>query len=139
MQAHNISRLIKSEDLNHHGTLFAGRMAEWFIEGGFITAASILGKPDSLVCKKLHGLTFNEPINKGEIINIETKLVLTGTTSLKVYVKVTKANDTKCVVDGFITFVCVDEDGNKRPHNLSQPEAITDEEKSLISRAKNER
>ena len=29
-------RLVKSEDLNHHGTLFAGRTAEWFVESGFI-------------------------------------------------------------------------------------------------------
>ena len=35
-------RLIKSEDLNHHGTLFAGRSAEWFVESGFIAASSII-------------------------------------------------------------------------------------------------
>jgi len=29
-------RLVKSEDLNHHGTLFAGRTAEWFVESGRI-------------------------------------------------------------------------------------------------------
>ena len=27
-----IHRQIKSQDLNHHGTLFAGRAAEWFVE-----------------------------------------------------------------------------------------------------------
>jgi acyl-CoA hydrolase len=31
-------RLVKSEDLNHHGTLYAGRSAEWFVESGFIAA-----------------------------------------------------------------------------------------------------
>ncbi|NTU75550.1 MAG: acyl-CoA thioesterase, partial [Anaerolineaceae bacterium] len=31
--------LVKSEDLNHHGTLYAGRTAEWFVESGFIAAA----------------------------------------------------------------------------------------------------
>ena len=36
------SRLVKSEDLNHHGTLFAGRTAEWFVESGFIAATSLL-------------------------------------------------------------------------------------------------
>ena len=34
------SRLVKSEDLNHHGTLFAGRTAEWFVEAGFVSAAA---------------------------------------------------------------------------------------------------
>ena len=33
-------RLVKGEDLNHHGTLFAGRSAEWFVESGFIAAAA---------------------------------------------------------------------------------------------------
>ena len=32
-------RLVKGEDLNHHGTLYAGRTAEWFVEAGFIAAA----------------------------------------------------------------------------------------------------
>ena len=34
--------LIKSEDLNHHRSLFAGRSAEWFVEAGFIAAAAEL-------------------------------------------------------------------------------------------------
>ncbi len=28
------NRFVKSEDLNHHGTLFAGRTSEWFVETG---------------------------------------------------------------------------------------------------------
>ena len=28
------NRFVKGEDLNHHGTLFAGRAAEWFVESG---------------------------------------------------------------------------------------------------------
>ena len=44
-------RLVKSNDLNHHGTLFAGRTAEWFVESGFIAAAGVLD-PKNLVCLK---------------------------------------------------------------------------------------
>ena len=50
------TRLVKSEDLNHHGTLFAGRMSEWFVEGCFIAAATSYGNPEEIVCVKLHGL-----------------------------------------------------------------------------------
>ena len=32
MKNYYTTRLVKSEDLNHHGTLFAGRMSEWFVE-----------------------------------------------------------------------------------------------------------
>jgi hypothetical protein len=36
-------RLVKSEDLNHHGTLFAGRSAEWFVESGLLLRHRLLG------------------------------------------------------------------------------------------------
>ncbi|MDP4267148.1 MAG: acyl-CoA thioesterase, partial [Bacteroidota bacterium] len=51
------TRLVKSEDLNHHGTLFAGRTAEWFVECGFISAAELVGA-EQIVCLKIHGMYF---------------------------------------------------------------------------------
>lgn len=45
MKVFKISHLVKSEDLNHHGTLFAGRTAEWLVEAGFVTAAAEHGRP----------------------------------------------------------------------------------------------
>ena len=30
--------VVMGGDLNHHGTLYAGRTAEWFVEAGFISA-----------------------------------------------------------------------------------------------------
>jgi len=42
METLTIYHLVKSEDLNHHGTLFAGRGAEWLVEAGFIAAANLL-------------------------------------------------------------------------------------------------
>ncbi len=136
MKAHKMCRLIKSEDLNHHGTLFAGRMAEWFVEGSFIAAASTYGDPNGIVCLKLHGLKFGTPTNKGDIIELETKVVHVGNTSMTVYGKVTRNGEDTVMVDGFTTFVCVDEKGVKVPHNLKQPEAQTEEEKNLLERAK---
>ena len=32
------SHLVKSEDLNHHQTLYAGRCIEWCVEMAYITA-----------------------------------------------------------------------------------------------------
>lgn len=136
METLSMSRLVKSEDLNHHGTLFAGRMSEWFVEGTFIAAASSIGNPKNIVCKKLHGLSFNSPVKKGDIITLQTKVVLVGKTSLTVYGYVTKLNHDKILVDGFITFVNVDENGNKMPHNLSIPEPTSENEMKLIEKAK---
>lgn len=136
MKTNKMCRLIKSEDLNHHGTLFAGRMAEWFVEGNFIAASRLFGDPNSVVCVKLHGLKFGTPANKGDIIELETKVIAVGNTSITVYGKVTRNETSFILVDGFTTFVCVDENGKKMLHNLSKPEAANEEEIMLIARAK---
>jgi len=47
-----ISHLVKPEDLQHHGTLFAGRMAEWLVETCFIAASRFVGRPKDIVCVK---------------------------------------------------------------------------------------
>ena len=60
-------RLVKGEDLNHHGTLFAGRTAEWFVESGFIAATSLLN-PRSVVCLKIHGMFFTKPAKSGDVL-----------------------------------------------------------------------
>jgi acyl-CoA hydrolase len=83
------THLIKSEDLNHHGTLYAGRSAEWFVESGFVAAAS-LTRPENIVCLRIHGMTFTAPIHLGDLACFESKIVLTGKSRLVAYVQVKK-------------------------------------------------
>jgi len=130
------THLIKSEDLNHHGTLFAGRMAEWFVEGAFVAAASLYGKPENIVCVKMHGLKFAGPATKGDIITLVTSVVYTGTTSLTVYGKVCRNDSEKILVEGFVTFVCVDHEGKKMAHNIVLPEPQDEETWKLRETAK---
>lgn len=130
-----ITRLIKSEDLNHHGTLFAGRMAEWFIEGAFISAANLYGDPENIVCLKMHGLKFSSPVKKGEIITIEARVVYTGKTSITVYGSIVNDKDNTLVVEGFATFVCIDENGKKMMHNIILPEPEDEREAALRKEA----
>jgi acyl-CoA hydrolase len=110
-------RLIKSEDLNHHRTLFAGRCAEWFVEAGFIAVASVL-PAGNVVCLKIHGLTFTKPLQSGDIACFESKIVYAGTSSIKVYVALRENDQDAPVVEGFITFVHVDDAGKTLPHGL---------------------
>lgn len=111
-------RLVKSEDLNHHSTLFAGRCSEWFVEAGFIAVASVL-PPSNIVCLKIHGLTFTRPIGSGDIASFESKIVYTGKSSLKVYVALKHRGEREPIVKGFITFVHVNETGKAIPHGLT--------------------
>ncbi len=110
-------RLIKSEDLNHHKTLFAGRCAEWFVEAGFIAAASVL-PADHIVCLKIHGLSFTQPMKSGDIASFQSKIIHVGRTSLKVYVQLINQKIIEPIVKGFITFVHVNDDGQAVPHGL---------------------
>jgi acyl-CoA hydrolase len=127
-------RLVKSEDLNHHGTLFAGRTAEWFVESGFIAATSHLD-PKSVVCLKIHGMFFSKPARSGEVLRFSSKVVCTGRTSLTVHVHVEKSHDENTFVEGFVTFIHVDEETKPSCHNIEiNPE--TKEDKALYEAAK---
>ena len=122
-------RLVKSEDLNHHGTLFAGRTAEWFVESGFIAVASMLN-PQNVVCLKIHGMFFTKPAVSGDVLKFSSKVVFAGNSSITSYVHVEKNGDKKPLVDGFVTFIHVDENTRPCPHNIEiKPE---DEEDRIL-------
>lgn len=128
------TRLVKGEDLNHHGTLFAGRTAEWFVESGFIAAASILN-PSTVVCLKIHGMYFTKPVRPGQIVKFSSKIVFAGKSSLVAYIKVTTGTIEESFVNGFITFIHVDHTTNATPHGITiQP--VTEEEKALYDEAR---
>ncbi len=129
------TRLIKSEDLNHHGTLFAGRASEWFVESGFFAAATLLN-PKNIVCLKIHGLHFTKPIRAGEIITFVSKIVYTGKSSLTSFIYVKNDNINELLLSGFITFIFVDEQTNAVAHNI---ELIieSEEDKILFEQALN--
>jgi len=126
-------RLVKGEDLNHHGTLYAGRSAEWFVESGF-TAAASLTRPERIVCMQIHGMTFSRPVHMGEIVRFESKIVLTGKSRMVAYVKMVA--EKQLVVEGFITFVHVDSEAKPIPHGIVI-NPILEEDIELQERAKN--
>ena len=126
--------LVKGQDLNHHGTLFAGRGAEWLVESGFV-AASNMTNPENTVCLNIHGMVFTRPVAKGSIIRYESKVAHVGRTSMVVYIKVMMAKNDEFILDGFMTFIHVDKDGKSTPHGLVL-EPVGDEEIALQQRAK---
>lgn len=121
------NHLVKSEDLNHHGTLYAGRSAEWFVEAGFIAAAR-LKSPESIVCLKIHGMTFTRPVRCGEIATYNSKIIYAGRTSLVAFVEMFAKE--QLVVNGFITFIHVDENSNPLEHGI-KIDPVTEEDKKL--------
>lgn len=125
--------LVTTADLNHHGTLYAARTAQWFMEAGFIAAAK-LTKPENIVCLKIHGMHFTKPILKGRVICFESKVILAGRTSLVAYIQV-EDND-EILLRGFITFIHVDADGKPIPHSVALT-PVTPEDVNLQEEASN--
>lgn len=126
------NRLVKGEDLNHHGTLFAGRSAQWFVEAGFISAANITS-PENILCLNIHGMLFTKPVKKGSILRFESKVVYSGRTRLVSHVKVFFSKNDEFLLEGFISFINVGEDGRPAPHEIVieavDPEDIVLQEK----------
>jgi len=129
------TRLVKSEDLNHHGTLFAGRTAEWFVEAGFISVAKLVN-PQGIVCLKIHGMYFTRPARPGQILNFISKVVWKGRSSFVSHIQVTKDDMAEPFVSGFITFIYVNADTKPAAH-LIEISPITEEDKALYEQAKN--
>ena len=117
-----ILHLVKPEDLNHHGTLFAGQMAKWLVEAGLITASRLGGKPEDVVCVRLNGMTFKKPINNGDLIEIKSKVSHLGSTSITVSSQVFRQQDISPLVSSMATFVTVDKANKPYKHGFKLPE-----------------
>lgn len=139
MKTYTIHHLVKGSDVNHHGTLYAGRGADWMVESGFIGAAALVGT-QHVVCLKIHGMLFKRPVRPGTLMRLDSQVVLTGRTSLTSYVRASDAMTGEYIVDGYMTFIHVDENGKSIPHGLmieadnEEQKAWQDEAKRLIER-----
>jgi acyl-CoA hydrolase len=130
----NSIRYVKSENLNHHGTLFAGTIAEWLFEAAFFTATTLL-KPKNLLFLKINEMTCHKVVYPGGIIHYKSKLVYTGKTSLTIYISATEQETNDTIVEGYVTYVHVDDYFKPVEHNLEVlPQ--TDEDKMLFGIAK---
>lgn len=115
------SHLVKSIDLNHHGTLFAGRMAEWLVETGFITARNATNcQPQHMVCVRLHGMDFRHSVKGGETLVMEGRVAYVGRSSITVFVEAwaLHPHEERIIdTDGFVSFVHII-DERPVPHGL---------------------
>ena len=130
-----IPHLVKPEDLNHHGTLFAGQMARWLIEAGLILSSRLTGKPEDIVCVQLNAMTFKKPVNNGNLIEIQTMVSYLGSTSLMVYSQVLREPETIPVITNSATFVTVDKDGRPYMHGLKLPDSYIAKHRDVCEEA----
>ncbi len=132
MKKYETIHLVKSEDLNHHGTLFAARGAAWLVEAGFAAAACEYGSTDEVVMRNLQNMSFYKPVQKGAALCLESRVVYAGTTSLVVSVLARNAMTREPYFDGYITYVTVEAGiGKKKAHGLKLDETTDEEEMEL--------
>lgn len=140
MKVYETLHLVKGEDLNHHGTLFAARAAAWLVEAGFAAAACEYGDTGEIVLRNLQNMSFSKPVKKGTVVRFESRVVYAGSTSLTVAVQAKDAMTGEQAIEGFITFVTIDkETGKKKKHNVMLDEIVSDvaagEEQKLREKA----
>jgi len=137
MQKFETSKLIRSEDMNHHETLFAGRMIGWMVEAAFIGASHLYGKygeADHLVSIEAQSIKFLGPAFNGDIVKYVAIGIKAGRTSLVMHVKALRNNTDHKIAEGFVSFVTIDGNKMKIPHNIILGEPTTEEEKELVEK-----
>lgn len=136
MKEYETHHLIKGEDLNHHGTLFAARAAAWLVEAAFAAASCECGTAEGIVCRNLHDMEFTRPLEKGRVAVFKSRVAYAGKTSLTVSVEAVDAMTDREAVTGFVTFVTLEEgSGRKREHGIVLDEAGDEREDRLRTRA----
>ncbi len=118
MKQYETSHLVKQEDLNHHGTLFAARAAAWFVEAAFVAAGCVCETTEGIVCRNINDMSFCRPVQKGTILKFLAKVVYAGKSSFQVAVTAVDALSGQIYIEGKITFVTIDENGCKREHHI---------------------
>ena len=130
-----ISHLIKPEDLQHHGTLFAGRMADWFVETCFIAACRLVRRPEDVLCVQIHGINFKKPATNGDILEIKAKTAFLGAKSITVYGQAFINEEKIPAVSGMATFVTVGKDHKPYEHGLVLPEEYITQNRKIYEEA----
>lgn len=114
----NQYKLVLPEHLNHYGYLFGGNMLKWIDEYSWI-AASLEHPGCKFVTIGMDKVEFTKGVNKGAILRFEINKSHTGRTSVQyavaVYADNIETGAEEQVFSTHVTFVCLDEAGNKRP------------------------
>jgi acyl-CoA hydrolase len=108
-------RLVLPGDLNHYGFLFGGRLLAWIDEASWI-AASLDYPHCQFVTKAMDTVAFHHSVREGTILRITCEREREGNTSVAYSVSVIDENAGPHVIFSTrVTFVSVDDSGNKRP------------------------
>lgn len=112
----NHYKLVLPEHMNHQQSLFGGNLLSWIDEVAYMTA-NLQFPNHRFVTVALDNVEFKHRIDCGEIICFCASLEKQGATSLTYFISVsgTRKNAEVILFETRITFVSVNEDGQKQP------------------------
>ena len=115
------THLVKSEDLNHHQTLYAGRCVEWGVEMAYITAQRCFEHPRPLVFMSIRSLSIRASAKVGDLVELTGRVDYLGESTIGVRVDGRRLQDgtaQRTIVTGTFLFCTIDEQGKAVPHDL---------------------
>ena len=116
-------RLVLPGDLNQYGFLFGGKLLAWVDEACWI-AASLDFPGCQFVTVAMDRVEFRQSVREGTILTIHSSLTREGRTSVTYEVNVLdREHADAAIFSTHITFVRVDESGNKLPLRAGGPNA----------------
>ena len=110
-------RLVLPEHLNHYGFLFGGHLLKWVDEFAYI-AATMEYPGYNFVTIGMDKVEFKKSVRQGTILKFMVEKTKAGKTSLQYLVHVYRSNqleENNFIFSTRVTFVRVDENGNKMP------------------------
>lgn len=111
-------KLILPEHLNHGGFLFGGNMLKWTDEYAWI-AATMENPGCNFVTIGMDQVRFIKPVREGMILRFVANRSHTGNSSVQYIIEVYRESEIASVENlifsALITFVRLDEHGNKLP------------------------
>jgi acyl-CoA hydrolase len=115
-------QLVLTEHLNHYGYLFGGTLLKWADESAYIRAR--IDHPGKrFLTVGMEKVTYKKRVELGSILVFNIGKERTGTTSVTYRVSANIAGTLKAdeseIFSTTVTFVCIDDHGNKCP--IEQP------------------
>ncbi|MBN2563079.1 MAG: hypothetical protein JXQ75_19310 [Phycisphaerae bacterium] len=113
--------LVKSEDLNHHKTLYGARCVDWCTHAAYIAAQDCFDEFRPMVFMSVRNLSMRDPARLGEIVRLTGRVDYVGECTIGIRVdarKLQPKNDPALVATGTFLFCTVDPSGKAIPHGL---------------------
>jgi acyl-CoA hydrolase len=112
------THLVKKSDLGFHGNLFGGKLLSWLDSSAAAYAAQCCDTP-RMVTLTIDKCIFRKPAKESQLIKIYGEVESIGNTSITIHIEARAHNvytgKQVVILDTFIKFVRIDEEGNPIP------------------------